>query len=186
MSVIFFLLLREVYQLFQFLLRVRVEYAVDAQVIGLMLDLHPALGDRADSERNPARLRQSRGFDREVSANIFVPGADTDVKLKFRQSSTPLRERFREDLTLYKFAPRTVERYLDAAIIFVVYFNRPPQLISDDEIRAYLRYQSETRRLPSGSMWIIHGMLKCLYTKALRDERPVRDIFRNPKGIRIG
>lgn len=101
--------------------------------------------------------------------------------LKFRQSSTPLRERFREDLTLHKFAPRTVERYMDAAITFVAYFNRPPQFISDDEIRAYLRYQSETRGLKSGSMWIIHGMLKYLYTKTLRDERPVLDIFRSPK-----
>ncbi|MFA7197601.1 MAG: tyrosine-type recombinase/integrase [Anaerovoracaceae bacterium] len=101
--------------------------------------------------------------------------------LKFRQSSTPLRERFREDLTLHKFAPRTVERYMDAAITFVAYFNRPPQFITDDEIRAYLRYQSETRRLKSGSMWIIHGMLKYLYTKTLRNERPVLDIFRSPK-----
>lgn len=101
--------------------------------------------------------------------------------LKFRQSSTPLRDRFREDLTLHKFAPRTIARYLDAAITFVAYFNRPPQFISDDEIRAYLRYQSETRRLKSGSMGIIHGMLKYLYTKTLRAERPVLDIYRTPK-----
>ena len=101
--------------------------------------------------------------------------------LNFRQSSTPLRERFREDLTLHKFAPRTIERYMDAAITFVAYFNRPPQFITDDEIRAYLRYQSETRRLKSGSMWIIHGMLNYLYTKTLRNERPVLDIFRSPK-----
>ncbi|NCD15132.1 MAG: hypothetical protein EOL92_07885 [Bacteroidia bacterium] len=100
---------------------------------------------------------------------------------KLRQSSTPLRERFREDLTLHKFALRTIERYMDAAITFVAYFNRPPQFITDDEIRAYLRYQSETRRLKSGSMWIIHGMLKYLYTKTLRNERPVLDIFRSPK-----
>ena len=83
---------------------------------------------------------------------------------KFRQSNTPLRDLFREDLTLHKFAPRTIARYLDAAITFVAYFNRPPQFISDDEIRAYLRYQSEKRRLKSGSMGIIHGMLKYLYT----------------------
>lgn len=100
---------------------------------------------------------------------------------KFRSANTRLRDRFREDLTLHKFAPRTIERYLDAAITFVAYFNRPPQFISDDEIRAYLRYQSEKRRLKSGSMWIIHGMLKYLYTKTLRDERPVLDIFRSPK-----
>jgi Site-specific recombinase XerD len=101
--------------------------------------------------------------------------------LKLRGLSTPLRERFRADLELHKFAPRTIERYIDAAITFVAYFNRPPQFISDDEIRAYLRYQSETRRLKSGSMWIIHGMLKYLYTKTLRSERPVLDIFRSPK-----
>lgn len=84
---------------------------------------------------------------------------------KLRQSSTPLRERFREDLMLHKFAPRTVDQYMNAAITFVAYFNRAPQFITDDEIRFYLRYQSEIRRLKSGSMGIIHGMLKFLYAK---------------------
>lgn len=100
---------------------------------------------------------------------------------KLRQSSTPLRERFREDLMLHKFAPRTVDQYMNAAITFVAYFNRAPQFITDDEIRFYLRYQSEIRRLKSGSMGIIHGMLKFLYAKTLRIERPVLDVFRCPK-----
>lgn len=64
---------------------------------------------------------------------------------------------------LHKFAPRTVDQYMNAAITFVAYFNRAPQFITDDEIRFYLRYQSEIRRLKSGSMGIIHGMLKFLY-----------------------
>ena len=59
---------------------------------------------------------------------------------KLRQSSTPLRERFREDLMLHNFAPRTVDQYMNAAITFVAYFNRAPQFITDDEIRFYLRY----------------------------------------------
>ena len=100
---------------------------------------------------------------------------------KLRQSSTPLRERFREDLMLHKFAPRTVDQYMNAAITFVAYFNRAPQFITDDEIRFYLRYQSEIRRLKSGSMGIIHGMLKFLYAKTLRIGRPVLDVFRCPK-----
>ena len=100
---------------------------------------------------------------------------------KLRQSSTPLRERFREDLMLHKFAPRTVDQYMNATITFVAYFNRAPQFITDDEIRFYLRYQSEIRRLKSGSMGIIHGMLKFLYAKTLRIERPVLDVFRCPK-----
>ena len=82
---------------------------------------------------------------------------------------------------LHKFAPRTVDQYMNAAITFVAYFNRAPQFITDDEIRFYLRYQSEIRRLKSGSMGIIHGMLKFLYAKTLRIERPVLDVFRCPK-----
>jgi len=74
-----------------------------------------------------------------------------------------------------------VERYLDAAITFVAYFNKPPQSIGDDEIRAYLQYQEGFRGLKSGSMGIIHGMLKYLYENTLRSERPVLNIFRSPK-----
>ena len=70
---------------------------------------------------------------------------------------------------------------MNAAITFVAYFNRAPQFITDDEIRFYLRYQSEIRQLKSGSMGIIHGMLKFLYAKTLRIERPVLDVFRCPK-----
>ncbi|MFA7197612.1 MAG: tyrosine-type recombinase/integrase [Anaerovoracaceae bacterium] len=99
----------------------------------------------------------------------------------FRSADTALRKRFRADLTLHKFALRTVDRYLDAAITFVAYFNKPPQFIIDDEIRAYLQYQEEFRGLGSGSMGIIHGMLKYLYEKTLHLERPVLNIFRTPK-----
>lgn len=66
---------------------------------------------------------------------------------------------------------------MNAAITFVAYFNRAPQFITDDEIRFYLRYQSEIRRLKSGSMGIIHGMLKFLYAKTLRIERPDRIVM---------
>ncbi len=100
---------------------------------------------------------------------------------KLRSQCSPLRLRFQDDLKLHHFAINTINRYVDAAIVFVAYFNKPPQLIQDDEIRSYLKYQSETRGLKSGSMGIIHGALTFLYNKTLQLKRPILEIYRTKK-----
>lgn len=98
-----------------------------------------------------------------------------------RKGSTPLRRRFIEDMLLHKFSDCTQKLYLNAAIYFCAYYWKSPADISDDEIRAYLNYQSNERHLGNGSMGIIHGALLFLYDKTLRQERPTLNIFRTKK-----
>jgi len=100
---------------------------------------------------------------------------------RMRKGSTKLRRRFIEDMTLHKFSSCTQERYLSAAIHFCAYFWKSPVDISDDEIRAYLNYQTKERHLGNGSMGIIHGALLFLYDKTLRQGRPTLNIFRTKK-----
>jgi len=100
---------------------------------------------------------------------------------RLRTVSTPLRNRFLEDMDLHKFSPSTQERYLSAAIHFCAYYWKSPDVITDAEIRSYLNYQMNERHLGNGSMGIIHGSLKFLYEKTLRLERPVLSLFRTKK-----
>lgn len=100
---------------------------------------------------------------------------------RMRTGSTQLRRRFIEDMMLHKFSPCTQERYLNAAIHFCAYYWKSPGDIIDDEIRAYLNYQTNERHLGNGSMGIIHGALLFLYDKTLRQERPTLNIFRTKK-----
>ncbi len=100
---------------------------------------------------------------------------------KLRAGTTALRRRFIEDMTLHKYSPTTIERYLAAVIHFCAYFWKKPLLITDEEIREYLNFQMNVRKLGNGSMGIVHGSLRFLYDKTLRLERPTLAIFRTKK-----
>ena len=50
---------------------------------------------------------------------------------------TPLRKRFLEDLQLRNFAPKTVRIYLGAVVRFAAHFNRSPEQLGAEHVRAY-------------------------------------------------
>jgi integrase/recombinase XerD len=60
---------------------------------------------------------------------------------------TPLRKRFLEDLQLRNFAPKTVRIYLAAVIRFAVHFNRSPEHLGAEEVRAYQLHLLHQRRV---------------------------------------
>ena len=51
---------------------------------------------------------------------------------------TPLRARMIEDMTLAGFAPRTQEVYLQAVRRLAAHYKRSPDLLSEEEVRAYV------------------------------------------------
>jgi hypothetical protein len=50
---------------------------------------------------------------------------------------TPLRKRFLEDLQLRNFAPKTVRIYLAAVVRFATHFQRSPEVLGPEHVRAY-------------------------------------------------
>ena len=50
---------------------------------------------------------------------------------------TPLRQRFLDDLRLRNYSPRTLETYVSCVAKFARHFNRSPELLGAEEIRAF-------------------------------------------------
>jgi integrase/recombinase XerD len=50
---------------------------------------------------------------------------------------TPLRQRFTQDLQLRNYAPRTISVYVSAVARFALHFDRSPDLLDADDVRAY-------------------------------------------------
>ncbi len=53
---------------------------------------------------------------------------------------TPLRQRMFEDMQLRGLAPRTQECYVRAVLQFARHYGKSPDLVTEDELRAYFLY----------------------------------------------
>jgi integrase/recombinase XerD len=53
------------------------------------------------------------------------------------QSTSPLRQRMIEDMTLRKLSPKTQVGYLRAVLKFTRFFGRSPDLASPEDLRAF-------------------------------------------------
>ena len=50
---------------------------------------------------------------------------------------TPLRQRYSEDLRLRNKSPRTIETYVLRVALFARHFNKSPEVLGAEEVRAY-------------------------------------------------
>jgi integrase/recombinase XerD len=95
--------------------------------------------------------------------------------------STPLRERYIEDLRLHSYSECTVKRYCREALAFTAHFWTSPEKVTDEQIRGYFEHLRTVRGLSNGSLGVAHGALLFLYEGTLRLERPVLKLFRSRK-----
>lgn len=65
---------------------------------------------------------------------------------------TPLRQRMIDAMVLRGFTPRTQETYLGAVIRLALYHKRSPELLSDDQVQAYLLHLLQERHLARSSV----------------------------------
>jgi len=86
---------------------------------------------------------------------------------------TDLKERMVQDMTLRGFTPGTQRGYWDAIRALAQYYHRPPDQLNQEQIRDYLLYLIETRRLAKSTFRIHLSALKFLYRRTLGRPWPV-------------
>ncbi|MBP0639673.1 site-specific integrase [Cupriavidus sp. AcVe19-6a] len=86
---------------------------------------------------------------------------------------TPLRERMLRDMQIRNLADNTQKSYLLQVSKFAQHFRRSPDVLGPEEIRAWLVYLREERKLAPSSLFPAVGALRFLYRVTLR--RPWSD-----------
>ena len=86
---------------------------------------------------------------------------------------TPLRARMIEDMTLAGFAPRTQEVCLQAVRRLAAHYKRSPDLLSEEEVRAYVLHLRDQRGVARGTFKTNHGGIRFLYLRTLDRDWPL-------------
>ena len=79
-----------------------------------------------------------------------------------------LRDRMIEEMTLRNFAADTQKSYLYAVTRLTKYYGRPPTQLKQQEIRGYLVYLINERKLASTTMTTVMAGLRFFYQQVLR------------------
>jgi len=79
----------------------------------------------------------------------------------------PLRKQMLDDMRLAGFANKTKEAYITAVCGLAKYYNRSPDLITVDEIKAYLLYLLDERELAYSSCNVVVNGLRFFFRNTL-------------------
>ena len=86
---------------------------------------------------------------------------------------TPLRRRMIDDMTLRNFSLKTIQAYVRCVARFAYYFHRSPEHLGPEQIRAYLLYLLQERRVSLSYYNLTRCALRFFYRVTLgRDDVP--------------
>ena len=80
---------------------------------------------------------------------------------------TPLRQRMIDDMRLAGFAERTRDVYIQAVRRIAAHYMRSPDVLSEEEVRAYLLHLRDERGVARGTFKTNHGGIQFLYRRTL-------------------
>ena len=92
---------------------------------------------------------------------------------------TSILTRMEEDLQLFGFSERTKETYLYRAKKIIEYFNKSPELITDDELREYFLYLKNEKKYARATQTIALCGIKFLFEKTLKKKFDVLGLVRS-------
>jgi len=117
----------------------------------------------------------------KVGNRVKISSSERKRSKRLRHSSSPLREKYLEDMRLHKFTERTSGSYLEAVLRMVLHTNLSPTQISNEELREYFLYL-EKRGYSQGTLGILHAALTFLYQHTFPQDMPFLRIFcKRPK-----
>ncbi len=91
---------------------------------------------------------------------------------------TSLRRRMLEDLQLRGLAPTTQQCYLDAVRQLAHHYRRPPDQLSDEELRQYFLFLRNEKQVAESTFRIHLYGIRFLYERTLQRPWPVFDLVR--------
>jgi site-specific recombinase XerD len=100
---------------------------------------------------------------------------------------TPLRRRMIDDMTLRNFTPKTIQAYLRCVARFARYFDRSPERLGREEVRAYLLHLLQERNASMSYYNQTRCALRFLYRETLgRDDVPASIVpARQPRTLPV-
>ena len=94
---------------------------------------------------------------------------------------TSLRQRFIEDMQVRNFSPVTQASYTREVSGFARYFNKSPELLGPEQIRAYQVYLRNEKKLGVVSISVATSALRFLYRVTLKKNWCMADMIPAPK-----
>ena len=81
---------------------------------------------------------------------------------------TALRQKMIEDMQLHGFAERTQKSYMQAVRQLAEYYNKPPDQISEEELRQYFLYLKNVKKVSRSTMTLALCGIKFFYERTLQ------------------
>lgn len=76
---------------------------------------------------------------------------------------TPLRQRMLEDMGVRNLTKNTQSAYVQQVAVYARHFQRSPEDLAPDEVRAYQVHLTQTRKLSPSTIGVATGALRFLY-----------------------
>ena len=94
---------------------------------------------------------------------------------------TPLRKRMTEDMQVRNLALTTQAVYLQQVSLFARHFDKSPEALEPEDIRAYQVYLTNEKKLTPSSVPIAVAALRFLYKISLQKDWTVEEVIPAPK-----
>ena len=94
---------------------------------------------------------------------------------------TPLRQRMTEDMQVRNLALNTQMSYVQQISLFARHFNRSPETLGPEDIRAYQVYLTNEKKLAPSSILTAVAALRFLYKVSLKKDWPFEDVIPAPQ-----
>src|SRR6202162_1594803 len=94
---------------------------------------------------------------------------------------TPIRQRMTEDMQVRNLALNTQMSYVQQVSLFARHFNKSPDQLGPEDIRAYQVYLTNEKKLALGSILIAVAAMRFLYKVSLKKDWTFEDVIPAPK-----
>ena len=97
----------------------------------------------------------------------------------------PLRQRMLEEMQLHGLSTGTQDCYISAVRRLAAHYLKPPDELSDEELRDYFLYLMNEKQLSSSSCRVAHYAIRFLYVQTLKRPWPPDLVVRPAKATKL-